>query len=62
MTIEDLQKEKQKLENQISEMINEFQKKCKIMIQDINILSDFSRTTDGAIQRNIKVCIRVNLF
>ncbi len=62
MTIEELQKEKKQLEEQISNLLNEFQKKYKVLIPKIELMSDFNRTTNGVFQRNIQTYIDVKLF
>lgn len=61
MTIEEIQKDKQQLENEISSMINEFQNKYKVIIQDINLLSEFNRAVNGELQKNIQVYIEITL-
>ena len=63
MTLEDIQKEKKKLEETISKMLSDFQKKHNVQVEDIDlIVNTVSRTTDnylviGDVQAFIKIIL-----
>lgn len=61
MTVEEMQIEKRKLEHEILRKLEEFQKKFKVEVQDLEIYEDIYRLTDGKVFKEKKVNIKIDL-
>lgn len=62
MNLESLQQEKEKLQEEISRKIDEFQNKYKVKVTDINISTTAVRNLSGTLNiKNTKVVIEIYL-
>ncbi len=62
MSLESLQQEKEKLQDEISRKIDEFQNKYNVNITDINISTTITRNLSGTLNvKNTKVNIEIYL-
>ena len=61
MNIEQLKKDKQKLEENIQKQLNGFSKKYKIFVKDVEVISDISRNLNGITQSKIYVNVKIEL-
>lgn len=61
MSLEQLKKDRQKLEENIQKQLNDFSEKYEVIIKDVGISSTVLRNTTGLSQSEIYVNVKIEL-